>query len=225
LEEQNYETIIVAAEHAQLKKIHDVFAVENTVNTLLCRFAFRSDEWDWMTKTAVFIKEGTECFGVIENKNPIHVLLDETGVCEVPQEVLEDQGYFSVGVFGINGDAILPTNLIRFKCHAGCYSDGTAPSSPTQSIYEQILTSLSQKQNKSSLETDVKSFIDKNYIKSLISEELNNANFSVDRTLIFSNGVLSVNTTNKVESDNTLPITSAAVDATIGNIEILLNTI
>ena len=48
---------------------------------------------------------------------------------------------------------------------------------------------------------------------------------STDETLILSNGVLSVNTTYDMEQDNTLPITSAGVYATVGNIEALLKTI
>lgn len=38
-------------------------------------------------------------------------------------------------------------------------------------------------------------------------------------------GVLSVNTADKPEADNTLPITSAAVDASIGNIAAILRSI
>ena len=49
--------------------------------------------------------------------------------------------------------------------------------------------------------------------------------FSVDNTLKFEDGVLSVNTAKKVEANNTLPVTSAAVHVTVGNIEVLLNTI
>ena len=49
--------------------------------------------------------------------------------------------------------------------------------------------------------------------------------FEVDDTLKLENGVLSVNTTRKLEQDNTLPITSAGVFATVGNIEALLKTI
>lgn len=44
-------------------------------------------------------------------------------------------------------------------------------------------------------------------------------------TLIFKNGLLMVNTANEVSQDNTLPITSAAVHTTVGNIEVLLKTI
>ena len=48
----------------------------------------------------------------------------------------------------------------------------------------------------------------------------------VDNTLRFnSKGELGVNTAKKVEKDNTLPITSAAVHTTVGNIEVLLATI
>lgn len=50
-------------------------------------------------------------------------------------------------------------------------------------------------------------------------------NFTTDETLKLENGVLSVNTVDAVEEDNTLPITSAAVYQTVGNIEILLKTI
>lgn len=42
---------------------------------------------------------------------------------------------------------------------------------------------------------------------------------------ITEDGTLSVNTTNQMEQDNTLPITSAGVYATVGNIEVLLKTI
>ena len=52
-----------------------------------------------------------------------------------------------------------------------------------------------------------------------------NANFQVDETLKLENGILSVNTTNDMEQDNTLPITSAGVFATVGNIESMLKTI
>lgn len=49
--------------------------------------------------------------------------------------------------------------------------------------------------------------------------------FQTDETLTLKNGILSVNTTDKMEQDNTLPITSAGVYTTVGNIEALLKTI
>lgn len=52
-----------------------------------------------------------------------------------------------------------------------------------------------------------------------------NVDFQVGETLKLENGVLSVNTTNDMEQDNTLPITSAGVYTAVGNIEALLATI
>ena len=51
------------------------------------------------------------------------------------------------------------------------------------------------------------------------------SSFKTDDTLTLKDGVLSVNTTDLMEQDNTLPITSAGVYATVGNIEVLLKTI
>lgn len=58
-------------------------------------------------------------------------------------------------------------------------------------------------------------------------EELKQAGiaFETDETLTLKNGVLSVNTSDEPEQDNTLPITSAAVFTTVGNINALLETI
>lgn len=50
--------------------------------------------------------------------------------------------------------------------------------------------------------------------------------FEIDNeTLVLKDGVLRVNTADEVEQDNTLPITSAAVHTTVGNIELLLSRI
>ena len=49
--------------------------------------------------------------------------------------------------------------------------------------------------------------------------------FETDNTLKLEDGILSVNTADKVEEDNTLPVTSAAVYTEVGNINALLATI
>lgn len=49
-----------------------------------------------------------------------------------------------------------------------------------------------------------------------------NVAFETDETLTLKNGILSVNTTDQMEQDNTRPITSAGVYNIVGNIEILL---
>ena len=49
--------------------------------------------------------------------------------------------------------------------------------------------------------------------------------FETDETLYFRDGVLGVNTAHEPDPDNTLPITSAAVAQTVGNINAILKTI
>ena len=57
------------------------------------------------------------------------------------------------------------------------------------------------------------------------TEIIGGVDFVTDETLKLENGILSVNTTNDMEQDNTLPITSAGVYTAVGNIEVLLKTI
>ncbi len=67
---------------------------------------------------------------------------------------------------------------------------------------------------------------DENYdILVKLIKDVKELQFTTDETLSLKDGVLSVNTTDTVANDNTLPITSAAVAVTVGNIEVLLNTI
>lgn len=66
--------------------------------------------------------------------------------------------------------------------------------------------------------TAVEKYLDENPIDTGVQ-------FETDATLTLKDGVLSVNTTDQMEQDNTLPITSAGVYATVGNIEVLLKTI
>lgn len=49
--------------------------------------------------------------------------------------------------------------------------------------------------------------------------------FETDETLTLEDGILRVNTADRMEEDNTLPITSAAVFTEVGNINALLATI
>lgn len=58
------------------------------------------------------------------------------------------------------------------------------------------------------------------------SGEGDGASFAIDdHTLKMRDGAVYVNVTSDVEADNTLPITSGAVAAAIGNIETILKTI
>ena len=136
----DYAQIILAATHSRLTKVRDYLAIADTINALKCTFEFRTNDWDGTQKTAIFVAgkvapNATEVDG-------ISVLLDETDECDVPYEVLEDGGVFSVGVYGTKEGYRIPTNWLYFKIKDGAYMIGSTPSDPTPSVYEQILNKL-----------------------------------------------------------------------------------
>lgn len=144
--DNTYEYIIVAATHAKLVRVRDAFAVEDQQKTLRCKFEFRTDDWEGATKTAVFQKQLKKC--EVGTTTPVHVILGDDCECDVPAEVLEEDGIFNIGVFGLrNGEEVLPTNFVSFKVHEGCYGEGDEPAPPSQSVYEQIIAELAKKQN------------------------------------------------------------------------------
>ena len=65
--------------------------------------------------------------------------------------------------------------------------------------------------------------VDPEIVKGYVDEYL--SAFEIDDTLILNDNVLRVNTTDAAEKDNTLPISSAGVYTTVGNINALLETI
>lgn len=68
-------------------------------------------------------------------------------------------------------------------------------------------------------------FVGVNMIGGTASSSGGGADFEVDETLTLEDGVLSVNTVDAVEENNTNPVTSGAVYKEIGNISALLATI
>ena len=136
-------TIILAATHGKLAKIRDALAIEHTVNALKVEFQFRTKDWDNTTKTAVFVRG--RATPSTSHTDTIHVVLDNSNTCNVPAEVLVHNGYFSVGVFGVADNYILPSNWIHYQVTDGCYVSGSTPIDATPSLYEQILKILKNK--------------------------------------------------------------------------------
>ena len=105
------------------------------VNVYSVRFAF-SASWTGLTRTAVFKGGG----------KTVSVLLDETGVCKIPWEVLRTPGdHLEVGVYGTRGkDVVLPTVWTDL----GKILPGTTPGEnakePTPDIYQQIMAAAQE---------------------------------------------------------------------------------
>ena len=102
--------------------------VADSRNYLYAEFAFLSEDWNGITKTAIF-RKGNKSFKII---------LDEDNTCLVPWEVLEC-GTMFVSVFG--GDLITTNSLVVSIMGSG-YSEGDTPSEPTPDVYTQIISMI-----------------------------------------------------------------------------------
>lgn len=112
----------------KIKYVSNLYIVEKSRNYLTAKFSFSGSEWKNVAKTAIFKKDDTV----------INVLLDESGRCQVPWEVIT-KGTLRVSVFG--GD-LVTVDTADVKILKSGYEEGNAPSEPTSDVYSQILTEL-----------------------------------------------------------------------------------
>ena len=118
-----------AVKNQALTRLDDNTVVEKSRGYLTARFEF-SDDWDGLTKTAIFRhNKGT----------PWEMLLDAENVCDVPWEATL-AGEMEVSVFG--GD-LITTNAEAVIVEPSGYTKGETPSDPTPDVYTQIIEQVS----------------------------------------------------------------------------------
>lgn len=158
-------------------------------------------EWDaYKTKTARFIF-GSKYKDVVFDGN------------ECPVPIIANAYGLNVGVFAGDLHTSTPAYVETERsilCGFGF------PADPDPDVYAQIMAKLNM------ISDDIGAAVEE-YLKENPIE--GGVDFETDATLTLENGVLSVNTADVVEADNTLPVTSAAVNVTVGNINALLETI
>ena len=178
-----------------------------------------SDDWDGLTKTAVF-SAGRTTVDVLESA------WDGNKVV-VPHEILADAGPIArVGVYGANADGlILPTVWVTLgKVMPAAEPSGDPGADPTLPIWAQLQNQIGDLDD---LQT---------YNKGNLVDAINEARGSGGSggggytigdglKLDAATNTLSVDTAEAVEKDNTKPVTSAAVYTEVGNINALLATI
>lgn len=172
------------------------------------------EEWNDLNVTAIF----TNDFGSQSYAKPLTI-----GPVEIPPEVLVE-GLLRVSLEGLSdgGNYRLPTAYMSkpLIVHRAGELIGLTPEEMTPELWEQALSAIG---DLSSLDT-----LDKSSLVAAINELARTGGsvaFDLGPTLKLQDGVLDVNTANVAEQDNTLPITSAAVHTTVGNIELLLSRI
>lgn len=174
---------------------------EKSVRYLTAKFHFLTDEW----------KEGTlKLRARSSTESVVHEADIIDGVSLIPWEAIQKNGTFFVSIYNHIGDVEITTNRVEVSLNA-TLPGGSETRPPTPTELDRIWEEIEQ------LREDVDNFEP--------GGSGGGTSFKPDETLSLKDGVLSVNTTDQVEQDNTLPITSAGVYATVGNIEALLKTI
>lgn len=134
--------------------------VADSRNYLQAAFIF-SEEWNGKEKTAIFIHDD----------KAYHVLL-ENDECLVPWEVIKP-GVLSVSVFA--GD-LITTNACVTSIKDSGYTDGTKPSDPTPTIYEQIMKKLDEIQagtvDPNEIAKAVEEYLQKHPVETLTEEDV-----------------------------------------------------
>lgn len=177
-----------------------------------------SPEWDGLTKTAVFSN----------GKTTVDVLAAnwDGDTVPVPHEVLAVPGrHARVGVYGADeSGVILPTVWVSLgKVQPGADPSGDVSADPALPVWQQLQQQIGDLD-------DLKTY-NKDNLVAAINEARNSGggtggyNIGDGLKLDPDTNTLSVDTADKVEQDNTKPVTSAAVYTEVGNINALLATI
>lgn len=112
-----------------ISRVDNFHVVANSKNYVRALFYFLTDDWNDVTKTAIF-DAGEKAY---------EMLLNEENTCMIPWEWLKEPGIKHVSVFGGN---LITVNKETVTVHESGYKDGETPREPTPDIYQQILTLL-----------------------------------------------------------------------------------
>lgn len=104
-----------------------------SVDTVSVQFEF-DEAWNGFVKRAIFASSSTI----------IQKLLDESGLCEVPWEVLTHPGDISIGVVGQNDMEIIPSVKTTIRISEGTDTSGDASKTPSSDIYDQMIQIMKQ---------------------------------------------------------------------------------
>lgn len=187
-----------------------------SVNAYEVRFEF-SPDWEGLTRTAVF-KAGSESRSI---------LLDGTGELVIPWEVLTVPNVaLRAGVYGTKGgELVLPTVWENLGIIQEGVTVGESARPPTPDLWEQELEKKGDNLSYDGLNLQLKSG------SKTLSQVRITSGGSGGIVYRFGHGLkqdgtdVSVDAVSDFLGDNTLPMTAAGVQASVGNIEALLATI
>lgn len=116
----------------QIKRTDDFLPVHASKDYLKAHFDFLTDEWDGLTRTAIFES----------HRQAYEVILDFNDDCMVPWEVLTEPGSLYVSVYA--GSLITVNTAKVFVARSGYTGDAVNGREPTPTTYEQVIGYLDE---------------------------------------------------------------------------------
>lgn len=188
-----------------------------SVNVYDARFEF-SEDWEGLERVAVFQSGDTAR----------EVLLDTGGTCVVPWEVLTvPRVRLLAGVYGKQGgEIVLPTVWADLgSILEGVPTNGEGARPPTPDLWEQELARKGDRLDYTEAGELGLFSGDKLLSSVLVSGGGGSIIYKFGHGLKQEGVNVSVDAVSDFKGDNTLPMTAAGVQTTVGNIEALLETI
>ena len=202
--------MLTATVRGQQLQLRTPLIVADSINYITARFAFDKD-WDGRSITAFFVQKNTVITALVQNNE-----------ITAEQGINLTAGTWEVKLTGVKGDSRITAGPVKITALPfGSTEGGELPDiSPTQ--YEALLGMIG---DLSDLTTVAKETLVAAINEAATTGTGGGTSFETDETLYFRDGILGVNTAHEPDPDNTLPITSAAVAQTVGNINAILKTI
>lgn len=183
--------------------------------------------WQWDHNRKLIVEDGGVCSQVHycngSGEALVCLVRDENGqrVADVPNILLQKANPITAYLYTTAVDGSRTRRAYRFEVLPRSIPDDYVYTETDVLNYHSLVDRINQIEQNGVSDEQIA-----NAVKAYLAENPAGVNFEADgTTLILKDGVLSVNTTNEMEQDNTQPITSAGVYATVGNIEALLKTI
>lgn len=124
--------LIFNVRNQNISRIDNFSPAEKSENYLEAQFNFKTDDWQGVTKTAVFENAKTK---VIKDV----ILVNDK--CLVPWEVLEGNSSIKVSVYGVSLSEKITTDIAEFRLNSTLHG-GSATTEPTPDAYQQIIDML-----------------------------------------------------------------------------------
>lgn len=121
------------------------YLVSDTKEVYQCEFEF-DDEWASYGKTATFRQNDSITEMVLVNN-----------ACVLPYEAITQKGYMQIGVYGDNSTKHYPTIWCEPIFVYEGVTEGEEHEDPTPDVYQQIISALNQKEDKSNKVTSLSS--------------------------------------------------------------------